>query len=366
MTGVLMAQKQLSALEKRRSIEKLRLLCSCGAGLEAIAATVCAIARDLIAANSGSIFWYDMEGNPAGFFHDCAPAELKDFFIAHLEELFSKADQFNMVSLIEARGKAVGNMLGEKAVAYFHKSNVYKYLCKPLGHHHCLDIRIDTDARGCAVIALWNGKERPFKEKDAKAVDIVRTQLNLAVRTQRSDLKWRSLSGRTAHMIVNRTGEELISIDAEAESLLLKSHLLNQSIPAVGEMRVAPMFCRQLAAMLDQQTSAIISIPIANGRLQCTASLSRMRGHSGETEAHIFVAIDYQSALAVDAVEFICGLPLTFLQKQITLFAMDGGQRIDCEDRFAVSPEALKKHLRAVYEATGADNWAGLRELFWR
>ena len=51
--------------------------------------------------------------------------------------------------------------------------------------------------------------------------------------------------------------------------------------------------------------------------------------------------------------------------KQIALFAAQGGLRADCEERFGVSQEALKKHLSTIYDATGVPGWTGLREDFW-
>jgi hypothetical protein len=360
------ARETLSALKRRRLVEKLRLLCSCGAGLEAIAAPASEIARDLIAAASGSIFWRDEAGNPAGFYHDCAPVELKDYFVTNLDELFSRPDEFNMVSLTDGTGEPIGTMLGDARVKHFLTSNVFKYLCEPLGHYHCLDVRIDNDTRGIAVLALWNEKDRPFTARDAAAMEMVREQLNLAVRTRRAEVQWRSQSSRGAHLIADRSGAGLMSIDDEAEKLLMSGHLLNQGIPMAGELPAAPSFCRQLAASLDHEPTARLHIPIANGRLECTASLTRIRNGNAEGHAHMFVAVDHQTALDVDAVEYISALPLTFLQKQVALFAMEGGQRPDCEDRFAVSSEALKKHLRTVYDVTGADNWGALRDLFWR
>ena len=65
------------------------------------------------------------------------------------------------------------------------------------------------------------------------------------------------------------------------------------------------------------------------------------------------------------AAERLSTLPLTLLQKQVALFAAQGGLRTDCEDRFGVSQEALKKHLRTIYDVTGVANWTGLRERYW-
>jgi hypothetical protein len=75
--------------------------------------------------------------------------------------------------------------------------------------------------------------------------------------------------------------------------------------------------------------------------------------------------VDLEVAVNVLAAERLSVLALTLLQKQVALFAAQGGLRIDCEERFGVSQEALKKHLRTIYNVTGVANWAGLRDQYW-
>lgn len=353
-----------SALEKRRILERLRLLSATSAGLEAIAGPACEIARDLIGAAAASVFWIGDDGLPAGFYHDSAPVGLKNFFIENLDALFSRADQFNMVSLIGSDGQPIGQMLGSRALDHFHRSNVYKYLCQPLRHDHCLDLRVDRDGKGVAVLALWNPLERPFNARHVAALEPVREQLLIAVKRGQRPVNWRTQSSRSSHLICSHSGRTLISIDQEAEFHLCNSHLLKQGIALETELRVAPLFCQQLAHQLAHNASAEVVIPVANGRLLCTGSYTQLRSPGDPAGAHMFVAVDFQTADHVTAVEYVCGLPLTFMQKQIALFAMHEGKRFECEERFGVSAEALKKHLKIIFDATGVNGWHELRDWF--
>lgn len=350
-------------MERRRLHERLRLLCATGAGLEAVAAPVSAIARDLLGAMSGSIFWLGDRGEAAGFFHDSAPVEMKDFFVSNFDALFSSPDEVNMVGLIQAKGPPIGTYMDEASLRRLEASNVGKYLAGPLGHYHLLDVRVDLEGRGVALLCLWNGQDRPFTARDVAAMEPVRSQLCLAARPKAGNLHWRSVDARTRHLITDRAGERLFSIDPECEKVLLAGHLLGQSIPMAGALREAPGFCRQLSAMLSGGEEAKLHMPVANGRLELTATVGQLR-RPGDTGSYLFVAVDHQVSLEVHAVEWLSSLPLTFLQKQIALYAMQGGKRGDCEDRFGVSPEALKKHLRTVYDRTGTTSWLDLRELF--
>lgn len=331
-------------------------------GLEAIAGRACTIVRELIGADSGSIFWLDRYGQPAGFFHDCAPAELKDLFVTRFDDLFSAPGEFNMVTFTEVVGPAVGRMLTPDARAQLRASNVYKHLCMPLGHHECLDIRIENEGRGVALVVLWNRAGRPFTRRDVAAAQPLRNLLEQALRANREDVAWRSLGSRTAHFITNLAGELLLAMDQEAETLLSRAHLLRQNVPMAQSPREAPAFSRQLAAMLGEGAPAEMYLPVANGRLAVRATRSRRVGVDGDDPMQMFVSVDLEVAVSVLVIERLSALPLTFLQKEIALFGAQGGLRVDCENRFGVSQEALKKHLRTIYDITGAANWAGLRE----
>jgi len=207
----------------------------------------------------------------------------------------------------------------------------------------------------------WDTQDR---ERDVAAAQPLRPLLEQALRTRREDVAWRSLGSRTAHFITDLAGELLLAMDEEAETLLSRAHLLRQNVPMAQSPREAPAFSRGLAAMLGQGAPAEMYLPVANGRLSVRASRSRRVGVEGDGEAamQMFVSVDLETAVSLHVIEQLSALPLTFLQKEIALFAAPGGARSDCEDRFGVSQEALKKHLRTIYETAGVINWSGLRE----
>ncbi len=151
--GMLMQRSAIvgGAIRRRRILEHIELLCTCGVGLEAIASALTAAVRDLIGAASGSIFWTDEAGQPAGFYHDCAPAELKDLFVTRFEELFDGPEQITMRTLTMIEGPSIGRMLDPANIALFLSGNVYRHLSKPLGHHHLLDRRIEANGMGRAA-----------------------------------------------------------------------------------------------------------------------------------------------------------------------------------------------------------------------
>ncbi len=348
------------AIARRRLLERIELLCDCGAGLEAIASPLTAAVRDWIGAQSGSLFWLDEAGNPTGFFHDCAPAEIKDLFVTQFERLFSGPDQVNMVTLAATDGPSIGRALDPAFMDRFWAGNVYRHLCVPLDHRHLLDIRIEVDGAGRAVFCAWNPPGRPFTHANAEALVPVQRLMRRAVADQRAGVRWRSLGSGAAHLITDPSGTRLVAINDEAEAILKAGHLLRQHVSMTGAMEVAPGFATLLAHALASGAPATACIAVPDGRIVATASKTR-RVELGEDL--MFVALDLQVAVDVLVVDYLMALALTPLQKRIALFAARGGSRLDCGAAFDVGPEALKKHLRAIFDATGAARWTGLAAL---
>ncbi len=344
---------------KRRTLERIRLLCGCGAGMEAIAPALCEALHDLINSEANAVFWVDENGVPTGYYHDNAPAELKDFYVRNFESLFTDPAQFSMIAMLETVEPSVGRLLGDEGMKWVLESNVHKYLCAPLGHHHALDMRIDHDGRGRAVFCLWRGESRSYGPDDVAVLREVQLLIQSAMGQVADRVRWRGLSSRTAHFITDAAGRELRSIDAEAEQILAASHLLSQNVAAQPPLRDAPGFAEQLAAALATQEQAEMSVAAAGGRLLARATWSRIVSAT-EVAPQILVTIDRQVCTPVLVADFVAGLPLTYLQKRIGLFAILGGERSACEADIGVGPEALKKHLRAILESTGASQWSEL------
>lgn len=352
-----------SAKERKHVLERLELLATCGAGLAAFAPLACEIARDWVGAQSGSIFWRDGNGSPAGFYHDSAPAELKDLFATNAQSLFTDPNEFSMVSMSEPVGPAIGRALEPDFEPWFKASNVYRHLCCPLGHENILDLRISNTVSGAAVIGLWNPQERPFYKTDVTRLQPIHRLLQLALENTPKNVQWVAYTQKPSHLITDISGQDLLAISEDAENTLKASHLLNQNVPMSGQLRMAPSFVRQLAKMIDVGSDPSITIPIAGGRLRTTASRNRIINEPTRSEHNLLVTLQQEVALNVIAAEHFSKLPLTFLQKQISMAAVRGTSRRDCQQEFAISEEAYKKHLRAIYDATETSNWLELAAL---
>lgn len=346
---------------RRRRLERIRLLCQCGTGLEAIAGPLCHAVRDLVGAESGSIFWLAADRVPAGFYHDSAPAEIKDTFATRLEELFIRPDEFNMMTLTDQVDPSIGRLLMAGAIENFWEGNVYNHLCVPLGHRYMLDMRIDVDGIGRALICLWNSAGRPFRADQAEALRPVQRLIAAAIQNPRGDATWRQASAAPAQFLTDLEGETLIAIDDEAERLLQESHLLRQKLSMALPLQNAPSFAKGLVMALRSGRPATLEIPVANGRLVARANMIRARAPELDGD-RIAVWLSLEVPLAVQAIERLMPLSLTPLQREIALFAARGKPRTECEAEFGVSDEALKKHLRAIYDVTCASRWGDLRE----
>jgi hypothetical protein len=363
--GVAMARgdeaKPVGARERRAIMEHIRLLCRSGAGLQAIVGPLCGAVRDLIGASGAAIFWLDARDDmPAGFYHDCAPAELKDFFIANMEAMFVNPDEITMLSLMHGEGPLIGKMLRPGETERFWRGNIYRYLCTPLDHHHMIDMTIRRGSTGAALFCGWNPRDRPFTTAVVKLLEPVQRLMEAALGADESTVKWQVVGDGYGHFITDLSGQQLIAIDPEAEAVLMASHLLRQKVSMTQQATIAPSFAAILAQQIAGSEAATLNLPVANGRLVARASRTRMIATDNADGAMMHVALHLETAANVLAVEYVMRLTLTPLQREIALFAITGGQRADCPTEFGVSEEALKKHLRPIFAATGAARWVDL------
>jgi hypothetical protein len=366
--GVAMARGdeavQIGMRERRAIMEHIRLLCRSGAGLQAIVGPLCAAVRDLIGATGAAIFWTDdIDGMPAGFYHDSAPAELKDFFISKIEELFVDPNEVTMLSLIHGEGPLIGKMLRVGENERFWQGKIYQYLCAPLDHHHMIDMTLRRDGTGAALFCGWNPLNRPFTDAVVRILEPVQRLAEGALAADDSLVKWRTVGDGYGNFTTDLSGRQLIAIHPEAEAVLMSSHLLRQQVAMTQPTNVAPAFAAMLAQQLANAPSATLHLPVANGRLVARASQTRTIAPDGNDGAMMHVSLHLEAATNALAVEYVMRLAVTPLQREIALFALTGGMRTDCPSEFGVSDEALKKHLRPVFEATGTARWADLAAL---
>ncbi len=350
--------------ERRAIMEHIRLLCRSGAGLQAIIGPLCIAVRDLIGATGAAIFWLDYaDGLPAGFYHDSAPVELKDFFIANVETLFINPEEVTMMSLMLGEGPLIGKMLRKGEAERFWRGNIYRHLCVPLDHHYMIDMTMRRNGAGAALFCGWNPLGRPFTDVVVKILEPVQRLVEVALAADERAVRWQTVGEEFGHFITDLSGEHLIAIHPDAEAVLMSSHLLRQNVSMTQQANVAPAFASILAHQLAQAPSATMHLPVANGRLVARASHTRMIAADSSEAAMMYVSLHLEAATNALVVDYVRGLAVTPFQREIALFAMTGGTRADCLAEFAVSDEALKKHLRPIFAATGTSRWVDLSAL---
>lgn len=348
---------------KRRTLHRLKLLCDSGAGLGAIAGPACAAARQLVGGDNGALFWVDEEGRPAGFYHETERSDLKDLFIRRFEELFAGPGPFNMLGLIDPGGPSIGRGLDPAFRKGAWQSNAHRLLCEPLGHRYFIDVRIEVAGAGRAVLVIWHKGERQFTMADAEMLRPLQALLAHAIEAERTEARWVKRGGSEAHFITDASGQQLIGIDAQAEALLMRSHLLSQNVPMLTQPRAAPAFSLILAGMAAAGAPARHDIAIANGRIVASAHPTRMLDGKGGEATNMFVSLSHEVSFEVLCIEHLATLPLSPLQMELALFGMLGGDRAECTARFGISAEALKKHGARILEVLGASRWLDLARI---
>jgi len=356
-------KKSVAGSSSRHILHKLKMLCDCGAGIGAIAGPVCAAARQLVDGDNGGLFWLDEERRPAGFYHETPRADLKDLFITRFDELFSGPGQQNMLTWTETDGPSIGKALDPEVEKEFRAGNVYKYLCEPLDHHFVIDLRVEVNGIGRVLLMVWHKGQRPFTAADIETLRPVQAMLTSAFHNERSDARWVRCGSGNAHFIADMTGTQLLAIDAEAEALLMNSHLLTQNVPMLSKPRTAPAFSLILAGMLEAGAPVRHEIAIANGRILASARPTQMLDGQGGEATNMFVSLAHEVSFDVLCIEHLAALPLSPLQMELALFGMQGGDRADCMTRFGVSAEAMKKHSARIFDVLGVGRWLDLPQI---
>jgi hypothetical protein len=344
-------------------MQYIRLLCQSGAGLQAIASPFCEAVRELIGAASGSIFWLSDHDEPVGFYHDCAPAEIKDLFVTRFDDAFFASEPVNIAMIASQDGPSVGKMLDPAMQRAFAGGNIHRLLCVPLGHDLFLDMSAFVPGSGKAAFCGWYPTGWALSHSDAGALLAVQPLMEHALASPPHGANWRSIGTGSPHIIVSEDGGELLAIDAEAERILMSSQLLRQNLSPIDQPRQAPGFVAQMVGQLAVGETAKLHLPVPDGRLVCRASRTRLLNPTGNGSNSIFVSLSLEIADEVAKVGYLMALELTPLQRDIAAFALLGGERQDCMEALRVGSEALKKHLRAVFEVTGTARWSDLQSL---
>lgn len=341
---------------QQRIFEEIRLLCRCGVGLEPIASPLCDAIRRFVGADAASLFWHDEAGSVLGFCNDYAADELKELFILRFDELFAPPDGNEIYNLLRRSKERIGAILDFHS-EYFGSAN-FRLLIEPSGYHWPFDCRVDVGGVTRATLMLFNRVERPFDRTYIDKLRPVQVLMRRALEVDNGDARWRTDQDASGTLIADKTGRELIAISTSARALFARCQMLLYDKTIVGSTSRAPAFVRQLAQMLSGDEQARLHFGVVGGRLCATSTRMRAVASSGDL---IAVEIVLQRSEEVMSVEYVLGLTMSPLQREIVLFALLGGSRQKCAEEFGISDEALKKHLKSINRTIKSENWRDLQ-----
>lgn len=355
-------------IERKR--HELDLLCRSGTGLVPIAPEVCQLAREMVGADAGSLFWLDEHGMPLGFFHENSPAQARDLFLNEFDRLFLGPYETNVVQLANRHdGLAVGQLLHMPAQYYL--SNTFNLLVRPSGHHHALDLNVRIDGRTRAVLLLFRPFGQPFNDDDARMLQRIEPYLHRALATPPDKAVWSTPLTRSGYLLLEKTAYghlpwQLRLAGGDALHILHNCNLVGQNLrPSSPLLAELPHFiqhaCNELAQAAMPTLQRMVTVP--GGHLCVTLTPLQAPGaapiwHQKYTE--VLAVLELRTPQRLRLVQRLMGLQLSPLQREIALLAGIGGRRADCEGTIGVSNEALKKHLKTIYRTVGVADWDAL------
>ncbi|MFG1400918.1 hypothetical protein [Xanthobacter sediminis] len=341
----------------KRRWHDLELICSTGVGIAAIAPHVSRTLREIVGADAGAIFWMDAQGLPTGFFHEDTHAGARDLFANAFERLFLGESELNVATLARRSGADAGHLLAPPP-SYW-KSNTFNLLVRPSGHHHAIDLRIDHEGVPRAVVLLFRVRRRPFDEADLALLRLSAGLLRRAFVEAPGSDRWTSRAP-PAHLLVDRAGGRLLFASASAHALLQEGNHVAQGVPATGPLSAPPAFAAVLCARLGAEARPRLELPSPNGRLVVVAE---ELAAPAEGRA-VLLTLQPQTPFRLGLVERILEQDVSPKQKTLLLAAASGASRTEAARLASTSPEAMKKHLLAIFAATGARSWIDLGRMF--
>lgn len=339
-------------MNSRNIWHELNLLSRVGVGIAPIAADLAGLLRRLTGADAAALFWLDGQGLPEGFFHEDSPPAVQDVFQNEFERLFVGAGEINVFALAQRRGRTIGHLLRPDA-DYF-RSNTYNLLVRASGHHHTLDLRVDVDGRTRAVVLLFRQPGTAFDDAEADVLRRAAPYLERAIEKSQPPDDWHARTERTGHLLLDAGARRVLMMDAEATSILRDANLRGLGLRQQARLETPPDFLRRL----DAHSGQALRLPIPGGALVAAARM--LRPPDGAVPDAILVSLERVRPQRMEVVRRVLSLKLSPLQREIALLAGLGHPRSDCGTVIGVSAEALKKHLRAVFAATGARDWDSL------
>lgn len=312
----------------------------------------------MIGGAAAALYWLDLNQEPVGYFHEDAPPMPRELFQNQMK-LFEGPGEMSAFWLARQTGKSIGRLVDPPAS--FFDSNVYNLLIKGSGHRHTLDVRIDVDGVGRAVFGLFRIADDPFRPSEIDAIRVIQPLFARAIVNGQSGPHWTPDHSSRASLAVSADCEMLMACSSGAARLLANSSLIGQHLSCdPARLSRPPRFISALLQGANLAAPRSETYPVPGGRLSVRAD---WMGEVGSDPTRGFWSVELQmlTCREIEMVDVVLGRKLSPLQKEVALYALLGGERKNCAERFALSAASLKIHLRAILREFDSPSWNDLR-----
>ena len=172
-----------------------------------MASEFCRICCELGGFDGAFLMWFTADESPVGFYHNCAPAELKEAFLRDFDAKFFAGEEISSLSLARPGGPVIGRMLESGMQETWRRGNIHRLLCEPLGHGDLLDVSAVAPDGSFAGIGLWLKEGERLTVDHLERIRPVQPLMERAVAQSGKDTRWRSVTNGLPHFMTCEHGE---------------------------------------------------------------------------------------------------------------------------------------------------------------
>ncbi len=328
---------------KRGAMHRLRSLCCAGHDPMMIAPDIFALLHHLIPNAACAIFLTQPNGMPYAFYHEDSDEGARSLF-QNQPQMFLGGAEHNVFKIVgEANQPKCGGLL-RPAMAYY-ASNTYQYLVRPSGHHHALEVRLETDHVPAGALMLFREPGCGFSEADIPILNNAARYIEFALKAE---------FDRSPELNAVDIDHAMIMISAEGMPMYMTGMAaqLLQMIPLSHNFwqqgQILPVICldvvRQLQAGHGLPQSQI-SIP--EGLLQVRAEWLH-----GANQAKAMIALHLKRVIpkSLACWRIVQASDLSPQQADVAYLLVTGITKPVIRARLGISEAVLKDCIKSIYQ----------------
>ena len=328
---------------RRGAMQRLRSLCCAGHDPMMIAPDIFALLHQLIPSAACAIFLTQPNGMPYAFYHEDSDEGARSLF-QNQPQMFLGGAEHNVFKIVGDASQPKAGGLLRPAVEYY-SSNTYQYLVRPSGHHHALEVRLETDHVPAGALMLFREPGCGFSDADIPILNNAARYIEFALKAEFDhSTALESIDIDSAMVVITTDGMPLYMTDMAAQLLQMIS--LSHNFWQQGH--VLPVFCLDVVRQLQAESGLPQSqIAIPEGLLHVRAEWLH-----GVNQAKAMVALHLKRVIpkSLACWRIVQASDLSPQQADVAFLLVTGIAKPVIRGRLGISEAVLKDCIKAIYQ----------------